>query len=309
MLFVLGAYAIIVWLVFFQLKVIPWNTLTKVLVGLVGLAILLVFMSLLNTRVPSGRFTVVAPVTGAAPVLSGTVKEVAVETGQFVEDGQLLFSLDERPFRFSLEQAEASLRVAERSFQRIEIAIEKNPATFSQQQLDEARAGYEAASAAVETAKYNLDRTEIRSIEPGTVSWVEIQPGDRVSAFTPVIPVVRNDSQIILGIFDLNGVPAIREGARVGIAPRHQPGVVYWSTVGRIQSASANAQLEGGSLVRTQDVAGESFFMVEIRWPDTLGSDVAPGLIGSAMVIGDNAGAIAGLGELLLSIKALANYL
>jgi len=115
MLFVLGGYAVLVWLIFFQFKLLPWNTLTKIVVSLVGLFILLFFISLLNTRVPSGRFTVIVPVSGSAPVVSGTVKEVAIASGQRVEDGELLYALDERPFQFALDQAEANLRLAEQT--------------------------------------------------------------------------------------------------------------------------------------------------------------------------------------------------
>jgi hypothetical protein len=36
--------------IFFQFKILPWNLITKIAVSFVGLAILLTFMALLNSR-------------------------------------------------------------------------------------------------------------------------------------------------------------------------------------------------------------------------------------------------------------------
>lgn len=310
MIFILGGYAAFVWLIFFKLKLIPWNTLTKVVVSLVGLFILLFFMSLLNTRVPSGRFTVIVPVSAVAPAVSGTIHEIAVTSGENVEDGQLLYSLDERPFQFALDQAQANLRVTERFFRRIDTAIGRNSATFSQHQLDQARAGFEAATAATEIARYNLEHTKVLAVGDGQVASVEARSGERIPAFTSVMAMTRLDGMTIVGVFDQNGRPAIKVGARVGIAPRHQPGTVHWTTVNLIQPATDNAQVEAGAmLLGAQNIGASPLFIVRLDWPETLGKDVRPGLVGSAMVIGENAGAIGGLGKILLQIKALVNYL
>ena len=54
MLIVLSLYAALIWLIFFQLKLLSWNRTAHVIVGLIGLVIVLVVVGLLNTKTPSG---------------------------------------------------------------------------------------------------------------------------------------------------------------------------------------------------------------------------------------------------------------
>jgi len=162
----------------------------------------------------------------------------------------------------------------------------------------------------VDTARYKLERTRIVAVGDGTVALVEVRPGDRIAAFTPVIGVMRTEFTTIAGIFDQNGRRAIETGAQVGIAPRNRPGTIHWTTINHIQSSGANAQTEtGGRLLGSQDIGDSTEIVVEFAWPETLPKDTRPGLVGTAMVIGDDAGAIGGLGKILLWIKAMFNYL
>jgi len=81
MIIILGVYAALVWLVFFRLKVLPWNLITKIAVSVVGLCILLTFMALLNTRTPTGQVTVTTRAGDVASVVGGTVTEILARIG------------------------------------------------------------------------------------------------------------------------------------------------------------------------------------------------------------------------------------
>ena len=53
MLIIVGLYALLIWLVFFRFKWLPFNWTFGTLAALVGFCIILVFVGLLNALTPS----------------------------------------------------------------------------------------------------------------------------------------------------------------------------------------------------------------------------------------------------------------
>jgi len=311
MIIILGIYAVFIWLIFFQLKILPWNWVTKVLVSLVGLAILLTFMGLLNSRTPSGRVTVMSHVIELATVVNGTVVEIPVKANQKVKQGDVLFALDKRPLEFAVQQAQANHDIAEVSYLRIKTAIEKNPATFSRQQRDEARAKFEAAAAALEIAKYNFNRAVVVAPVEGILGIVPLRVGSKVAAFKPVMAMIRTDEARIWGVFQQNGHQAIKVGADVGISLSSEPGVVHWTKVLEISLGTEGGQVNiSAKLVGQSDIGSTSEIVVVLEWPEDLPKDaVNIGTVGTATIIGPDAGAIGSLARILLTVKSYAQYL
>jgi hypothetical protein len=52
-------YIGLAWLVFFRLRLLPWNWPWRIVSLILGVAILGVFVALLNTLTPSGRIAVI----------------------------------------------------------------------------------------------------------------------------------------------------------------------------------------------------------------------------------------------------------
>jgi multidrug resistance efflux pump len=113
MLIVLSIYGGLIWLVFFQLKLLSWNRTAHVVVGLIGLVIALVVVGLLNVKTPSGRVTIMAVVTEISPVVGGVVSDVPVVRNQRVKAGEALLEIDARSYQYAVDQATAALHIAE----------------------------------------------------------------------------------------------------------------------------------------------------------------------------------------------------
>ncbi len=128
--------------------------------------------------------------------VGGVVTRVAFREGQEVEQGQLLFQLDPRPFRAALDQARAALQ---RDHAQAEIAranADRARALFDQQvisqadwdaartTLDTARGTVMADSAAVQNARLNLEYASIRAPIPGQTGRLMVHEGDLVKAAT-----------------------------------------------------------------------------------------------------------------------------
>lgn len=96
------------------------------------------------------------------PDISGKVKKIYVDNGDYVKEGQILAELDTRSMVLMLQQAKSGLSVAEsnyndasKNWDRIKTLFEKGTATS--QQYEKAQLGYEASKAQLEQAKAALD--------------------------------------------------------------------------------------------------------------------------------------------------------
>lgn len=124
--------------------------------------------------------------------VEGFIESVDFEEGSFVRKGQLLYTIDPRPFEASLAKAKATLAQAEAELQRArqdvslyEPLVAKN--AISRQQYDTAvaveqaqAAAVEAARAAVESAQLDLSYTRVLAPDDGLIGKTEVYPGTLV---------------------------------------------------------------------------------------------------------------------------------
>lgn len=311
MLIILSIYAAIIWLVFFQFKWLAWNRTAHVFVGLIGLIIALVVVAMLNTKTPSGRVTVMGQVVEIAPLVSGVVETVSIAPNTPVEKGAELFTLDARPYRYALDQAEARAKIAQITYDRKAKLNQGRSATISEQELDEVQAQLDQAKAQLEIAKYDLKQTVVLAPSAGVATALRLAPGEQASAMDPVVPFIKSDGLRLIGVFSQNGSPAIKEGGEIRIAFNGDPGRIYQTTIRAISPGDSSGQiLVSGELAGASDVGSSTDLIVIIDWPDEFPDDLRRlGMTGSATVFGPDAGAMGVLAKVLLYLKMLGTYL
>lgn len=145
---------------------------------------------------------------------SGQILELSAETGQLVEAGTLLVQIDKRNPRNSLAQAEAQLEAAKarRSIAEAQnkrsarLLAEKiiNDVDYEQSQLElaNARADVVRSGVAVETARIQLDDTDLRAPITGTVIEKLVEKGQVISS--PIMDV--GGGTLLLKMADLSSV-------------------------------------------------------------------------------------------------------
>ena len=149
-----------------------------------------------------GSVTPIQTVSVRAQV-SGTLVRVAFQEGDEVPRGQLLFQLDARPFQAALDQAAANLAKdraqlvnARAQVTRYQQLVQNDLAT--QEQFDQLKANADAAgavvsadSAAVETARLNLEYCTIRSPIAGRTGNLLLREGNLVpvNGATPLVVI------------------------------------------------------------------------------------------------------------------------
>ncbi len=106
--------------------------------------------------------------------VSGFLEGIAVDEGQFVQKGQLLFRLNEAEFKLQLAEANAALTSAQAELKSAEVETERvkrlvEKKILSQSELELATARLSAASAKVQEAQAKREKAELH------LSWAHIR--------------------------------------------------------------------------------------------------------------------------------------
>src|SRR6516165_2822223 len=106
-------YSVIVWLIFFKFKLLPWNITSQVIVAtipIIALTILILFMNIVAPSSSDVRAqNYVIPIV---PRVTGQVTEVPIEPNRPIKKGDVLFKIDPVPFEAAAKAAEATLQAA-----------------------------------------------------------------------------------------------------------------------------------------------------------------------------------------------------
>ena len=142
------------------------------------------------------------------PQVSGVVTERHFEDGADVKKGQMLFTIDPRPYKAALDQAKAALdqgkanlTLARQELERVKgllgtKAVSREDYETRDNAVAVAEAQIEANNAAIETAQVNFDYCFIKSPIDGRAGQRLVDPGNVVTSQNPpsMLVIQRLDS-------------------------------------------------------------------------------------------------------------------
>ncbi len=234
---------------------------------------------LVSTVTASGKIEPKRRVEISADI-SGRVVEVAVEEGQWVNQGDLLLRLDPTQLQAAVRRAEAAVAQsqaraaqvraqqlkAESDLRRNEMLARTNElisaadveqsrtqAAVAVQEANGARFAVTQAQAALSEARDQLSKTTIRAPMSGRVTRLNIEQGE-----TAVVGTMNNPGSLLLTIADLSvmeakvqvdetDIPGLNVGDSASVKVDAFPGQSFPGTVTRIGNSSIQVAGAGGS--------------------------------------------------------------
>src|SRR5215472_18082628 len=142
-----------------------------------------------------GRFVAVDNVEIRARV-SGYLDRIDFTDGEMVKQGDLLFTIEKRPFQTTLDQAKANLAQAQANLAFAEADLARGAQlvrerTITEQTFDQrtqikrvAEASVQAQQAAVRQANLDIEFTELRAPVAGRIGDRRVSPGNLVTGGT-----------------------------------------------------------------------------------------------------------------------------
>ena len=166
----------------------------------------------------SGRFAA-SEMVEVRPRVSGFVDKIHFKDGQIIKAGDILFTIDPRPFEIAVDSAKAEVArttaqvdLAETEVERAEPLAKSRTITerdFDQRKanLNIARAQRQAAQASLKSAELNLEWTQVKAPIAGRISDRKVDVGNLVSSgqtgtTTLLTTILRTDP--IYFVFDVS---------------------------------------------------------------------------------------------------------
>ncbi len=170
-----------------------------------------------------------ANVVQIAPDVSGLVTAVPVQDNQPVAAGALLFEVDRARYALALRQAESSLvasKVALTQAQRENVRNTDLGNLISQElreqtgsRVEAAQANVAQANVALDAARLNLERAQVRAPTDGLVTNLDMRTGSYAQAGRAALALVDAKSFYVEGYFEETKLPRIHVGDRVRVTP------------------------------------------------------------------------------------------
>jgi membrane fusion protein (multidrug efflux system) len=168
--------------------------------------------------VPGGQASVRATGTLAprhelqvAFAVGGVVRDILVEDGEPVAEGDAIASLDLVPFQAALDQARSRVEFLSGRVRRSEELLAAN--AISAEEFEADRSQLRAAEAEVELARWNLDRATLRAPFDGRVVRTHLEPGQVIGAGTAAAHLIDAGELELRASVPARAVGAIPEAA------------------------------------------------------------------------------------------------
>jgi multidrug resistance efflux pump len=210
--------------------------------------------------------TVRAYVVTIAPEVAGRIVQLPIADNQLVRKGDLLMQIDPTNYRIAVNLAEAAVQQAQinaqnaaREAQRrqelstLAVTVEEKQTYATTAVATQSQ--YEQATANLDQAKVNLERSEIHSPVNGWVTNLSAQLGDYASVGVNQISLVDSDSFWIDGYFEETSLAAIKDGDPASIKLMGYDQLIHGHVASVARGINvANAQPNGQGLASVNPI-------------------------------------------------------
>ena len=170
-----------------------------------------------------------ANVIQVTPRVSGPIVKLLLVDNQAVKAGDLLFRIDPRTYQEALDKATAEAIRTQADYER-GIDLVKT-GDVSERAFDRANADKDIAKAELETARLDLEFTEVRASVDGYITNLDLRIGSQAVANQPVMALVDTSSYWIDGFFRETMIADIKPGDKALVTLMSYPDTTLSGTV------------------------------------------------------------------------------
>ena len=183
--------------------------------------------------------------------ISGEVKQILVEEGDFVKEGEVLCSLDDAELSVALDQARINRDKQKLELERLDTMHEQN--LISDKEYQDIKYQFELAANAYESARVKYEYTRIRAPFAGVVTSRLVDPGENI-AMAARLFVMADTRPLLLSMY-LPEAEArrVHPGQKVFIRPDTDPEAQF---AGEILRIAPEVDLRTGTVKVTAQTTG-----------------------------------------------------
>ena len=322
----------------FRIPLNKWTVPTAALGGVVLIGTLIMLMNYNHPYSEMARNYYVS--TPIVPLVKGRVVEVPVQANQPVKKGDVLFRIDDEPFRLKvdsltarvesnrehLKSIDARLRSAKLDRDRARELMQRG--VGKQRDLDVSQANVDDIVAQIDQQKANLNdlqaqllevkyqqaQTVVHAPSDGHVVQLALRPGMIATPFMfrPVMTFIHKDDTAYVGWFWQNSMQRLAVGDEAEVVIDGVPGKIFKGTVTSVIPAMAagNVQANVGLLDQTTAVRpGRLPVLISITDPEWAKYQVIAGASGQAAIYTGHFHHVSIMRKILLRMASWMNYI
>ncbi|MGR6725979.1 HlyD family secretion protein [Aeromonas veronii] len=322
----------------FRIPLNKWTVPTAALGGVVLIGTLIMLMNYNHPYSEMARNYYLS--TPIVPLVKGRVVEVPVQANQPVKKGDVLFRLDDEPFRLKVESLTARLDANKDQLKSIDARLrsaklDRDRASDLMRrgvgkqrdldvtqasvdeiaaQMDQQRATLEDLQAQLDEAKYQLAQTVVYAPSDGHVVQLALRPGMIATPFMyrPVMTFIHKDETAYVGWFWQNSMQRLAVGDEAEVVIDGIPGKIFKGKVTAVIPAIAAGNVQANAMLLDQTSAirpGRMPVLISITDPEWAKYQVIAGASGQAAVYTEYFHHVSVMRKVLLRMASWMNYL
>ncbi|MGL5323549.1 MAG: HlyD family secretion protein [Aeromonas sp.] len=325
----------------FKIFRIPLNKWTVPTAVLGGVAIIGTLIMLMNYNHPysemARNYYVSTPIV---PLVKGRVTEVAVKPDQKVKKGDVLFRIDDEPFRQKASSLEARVDANGKHLKSIEARLRSarldrdraaelmRRGVGKQRDLDQSQANVDDLAAQLDQqqatlvdvqsqlreANYQLEQTVVYAPSNGHVVQLALRPGMIATPFMyrPVMTFIHEEDSAYVGWFWQNSMQRLAVGDEAEVVIDGIPGMIFKGEVEAVIPAIAAGNVQANAALLDQSSAvrpGRLPVRIKITDPRWQEYQVIAGASGQAAIYTHHFHHVSVMRKVLLRMASWMNYI
>lgn len=245
-----------------KIKLVPLNTFTKASPVLFSLLLMVGIFIPMQFAAPSGPALAGKQVVQIVPNVAGRVTEIAIEPYTPIKKGDLLFRIDDRPYKAAVAALEAQLVLAKRRLeQSTELQRERAGSIY---EVEAAETQVKSLEAQLDASLFNLENTEVLAPADGHVTALALREGSMVVSLplAQAMAFVDDSESIIVAQIHQINLRHVAPGQEAELVFKTRPGEIFKATVKHVVSDLATGQVApGGALPMPGQIQPAPFFV------------------------------------------------